>query len=90
MPPTTRRERGRITMAASELAQYDKAVKEVSKIGRDLEKDPPSVDDVVRVNYLKALIESRNEIVDDDGTGFTPDSPDALRVTGADALEGGE
>lgn len=74
---STRRERGRITTAARELSLYNNAIQEVTKKGRDLEKDPPRVEDVVMMNYIRELMLSRVELVDDPEDGFTPDdAPD--------------
>jgi hypothetical protein len=45
----------------------------VTKKGRDLEKDPPRVEDVVMMNYIRELMRSRVELVDDPADGFIPD-----------------
>lgn len=85
--PCGRRQVGRITRAAQELASYDRALEEVTRKGRDLAKDPPSVEYVVMAREIQSIYAERMgfDQFDNNTDGFTPDDSDAT-VTGADAI----
>ena len=93
-PPVGRRQTGRITRSAQELAAYDMALTECTRKGRDLAKDPPLVEHVLMARYITELYKDRQGFAafDDNTDGFTPDGGDVMAdaVTGADALGGAE
>ena len=76
-PALGRRGRRRVTRAAQELASYDLALREVTKKGRDLEKDPPDVAHVLMAREMTDLYKRRMgwEQFDNNTDGFTPDDP---------------
>lgn len=85
--PRGRRQVGRITRAAQELATYDRALDEVTRKGRDLAKDPPPVEYVVLAREIQGIYAERLGLAafDNNTDGFAPDDPDA-NVTGMDAI----
>lgn len=87
--PLGRRQIGRITRAAQELAAYDRALEECTRKGRDLAKDPPSVEYVVMAREIQGIYADVLGVgqFDNNTDGFTPDEP-ADSVTGADIIGG--
>lgn len=87
--PVGRRQIGRVTRAAQELAAYDRALEEVTRKGRDLEKDPPSVEHQIMAIEMTELYKRRLGLdkFDNNTDGFTPDEP-TDNVTGADIIRG--
>lgn len=87
--PAGRRQFGRITSAAQELAAYDRALEECTRKGRDLSEDPPSVEYVLMAREIQGIYAERLGIgaFDNNTDGFTPDDPSDT-VTGDDIIGG--
>lgn len=89
--PTGRRQVGRITAAAQELAAHDRALDAIDAAAKDPKSAKLDVGEVLMGNYIRKLYAERMgfDQFDNNTDGFTPDEPSGDdAVTGAEVLTG--